>query len=297
MGDRALVAQDRVAPALRPQLHLRRPRHAAQRARAHRPDRDPALRARVERRRRPAREQLERGVDVVDVDPAAHVRAADAELRRRAQHVAERRRRRDPERRPAAVGRRDLRPVPQGNGERPVRQCVGQRGTEVLRPAHVASLAACRSGAMRTTSQARPVFSSAQMTHAEGSNCQRDEPVAGRGGESVMVVVPRLAEREDRQPPQVAGLVAGLEPLAAEEVAERVDAVRRVVKDQHPHGAAPQQPGQGRGERAADQPAEQERHGEPGDHPQQERAADQVDDRVGDQVRRVARLQPALRCG
>ena len=29
---------------------------------------------------------------------------------------------------------------------------------------------------MRTTSHARPVFSSAQITQAEGSNCQRREP-------------------------------------------------------------------------------------------------------------------------
>ena len=33
-----------------------------------------------------------------------------------------------------------------------------------------------RSGLIRTTSHARPVFSSAQMTHAEGSNCQRFRP-------------------------------------------------------------------------------------------------------------------------
>ena len=66
------------------------------------------------------------------------------------------------------------------------------------------------------------------------------------------------------------------------------------MQHQHAHGAAPQQAGQALGDRAADQPAEQERRGEAGQHPEHERAADEVHDRVGDQVRRVARLQPAL---
>ncbi len=53
--------------------------------------------------------------------------------------------------------------------------CV-ERGAEFAGPAHVASFAAWRSGAMRTTSHASPVFSSAQITQAEGSNDQRESP-------------------------------------------------------------------------------------------------------------------------
>src|SRR4051812_30109124 len=58
------------------------------------------------------------------------------------------------------------------------------------------------------------------------------EAVARGRRERVVVVVPRLAEREERQPEQVARLVAGRELPAPEEVAERVDAVGRVVQDE-----------------------------------------------------------------
>src|SRR3954464_15735460 len=53
------------------------------------------------------------------------------------------------------------------------------------------------------------------------------ETVAGRGREGVLAVVPGLPEGEDGEPPQVAGLVAGLELALAEEVTQRVDAVGR----------------------------------------------------------------------
>ena len=121
--DRALVAQDRVALALRAQLHRRHLRHAAQRARLDRGQRDLAAWSRLSiGGGDQLRDQRERRVDVVDVDPAAHVGAAEAELARRAQHVAERLRRGDPERRAAvAVGRRQRRAVPQLERERAVR--------------------------------------------------------------------------------------------------------------------------------------------------------------------------------
>ena len=57
----------------------------------------------------------------------------------------------------------------------------------------------------------------------------------------MVVVVPRLAEREGRQPEQVARVVVGLEAAPAEEVAERVDAVGHVVDNEQAHAAAPQQ--------------------------------------------------------
>ena len=86
--DRALVAQDRVALALRAQLHRGHLRHVPQRPGLDRGQRDLRLRAVLDRRRRPARDQRQRLVHVVDVDPAGDVRAADAELARRAQDVA-----------------------------------------------------------------------------------------------------------------------------------------------------------------------------------------------------------------
>ncbi len=112
--DRALVAQDRVARALGAQLHRRHARDGPQGAGLHRAGGDPRLELVVDRRRRPVRQQRERGVHVVDFDPAADVGAAHAELRGRAQHVAERGRRGQRERRPGgAVGRWQHRSVPQ----------------------------------------------------------------------------------------------------------------------------------------------------------------------------------------
>ena len=54
---------------------------------AHRAERQPGDVAAVERRRLPAVEQLDHGVHVVDLDLAADVGAAEAELARRAQRV------------------------------------------------------------------------------------------------------------------------------------------------------------------------------------------------------------------
>ena len=63
----------------------------------------------------------------------------------------------------------------------------GRAGASASSGAVVASvtsraLAAWRSGLMRTTSQARPVLSSTQITHAEGSNCQRRSPCPAEVG-------------------------------------------------------------------------------------------------------------------
>ena len=129
-------------------------------------------------------EQLQDAVDVVDLERAGHVRAAQAELARRAQHVAERDRRADREDRAAVpVGGRQLRPVPQGDAERPVGEGLGEERAK-LDGAQAASayLVACRSGEMRTTSQTSPTFSIAVMTHAEGSISQRPMPCAADVG-------------------------------------------------------------------------------------------------------------------
>src|SRR3954452_2787063 len=90
--------------------------------------------------------------------------------------MAERLGRGDAERGAAAVGRLQRRPVPQLQPERTVGQRARERALQLRRPAHVASLAACRSGETRTTSQASPVLSSAQMTQADGSQVQRPSP-------------------------------------------------------------------------------------------------------------------------
>src|SRR5947209_7166095 len=83
--------------------------------------------------------------------------------------------------------------------------------------------------------------------------------VSGRGGKGVVVVVPGLAKRSQRQPREVAGLIVGLEALAPEEVTQRVDAERDVVQDEDAYGAAPQQASQPRADRTADRHPKSER--------------------------------------
>ena len=59
------------------------------------------------------------------------------------------------------------------------------------------------------------------------------------GGERVVVVVPALAEDEQRHDPVVAGLVARAEVLAAEHVADRVHGEGRVLVEEDAKQAAP----------------------------------------------------------
>ena len=60
------------------------------------------------------------------------------------------------------------------------------------------------------------------------------------GGEGVVVVVPGLAERGQREPEHVAATeVVGVEAPAPEEVADRVDRERDVVEEEDPHQARP----------------------------------------------------------
>jgi hypothetical protein len=106
--------------------------------------------------------------------------------------------------------------------------------------------------------------------------------------------MPRLAERRQRQPQQVARLVAGLEAPATEEMAQRVDAVRHVMEHEHAHRAAPQEAGQTGIDRAADGDPEAEWRREAGEHPQHERAVDEAHDRILEQVRCVAGALAAL---
>ena len=74
-----------------------------------------------------------------------------------------------------------------------------------------ARLAASSLGSTRTTSQARPTLLE-QRDHAGGDvELPALEAVAGGGREGVVAVVPGLAERQRREPGEVARLVAGLE--------------------------------------------------------------------------------------
>jgi hypothetical protein len=163
--DGALVARDRVAPALRAQFHGGRLGQLLQCPGAHGGGGEPALGAGVDRGRAVAVEQRQHLVDVVDVELAGDVRAAETELAGRAQHVAERGRRADGEHRAVAGGRRQLAPVPERDAERALGQDLGQRLAQ-RRRAHAASASfvAWRSRGIRTTSQARPSFSSAAIT-------------------------------------------------------------------------------------------------------------------------------------
>jgi hypothetical protein len=146
-----------------------------------------------------------------------------------------------------------------------------------------------RSGLTRTTSHASPQASKPRMTSADGSSCQRPRAVARRGRECVVVVVPGLAEGGQREPEHVARLVRRAEPPATEDVADRVDAERDVMQDEEPHRAAPQQPRQPGADGPADRHAEPERHRETGERSQHERAVDEADRGVGEEVRRVPR--------
>src|SRR4030095_5868599 len=59
------------------------------------------------------------------------------------------------------------------------------------------------------------------------------QPVPRGGGVRVMVVVPPLAERQQRDPPDVARVVPGREPALAPEVRGRVHQPGRVQPDDH----------------------------------------------------------------
>src|SRR2546423_276437 len=96
------------------------------------------------------------------------------------------------------------------------------------------------------------------------------EPVARGRREGVVVVVPRLAERERREPGEVARLVVRLVAPAPEEVAQRVDAERQLVAEEDPHRAAPEHRREPAGHRAGERDAEPERERDPRGDPEQQ---------------------------
>jgi hypothetical protein len=137
----------------------------------------------------------------------------------------------------------------------------------------------CRSGLTRTTSHARPHRSRPRITSADGSSCQRPSrggPTSGtRGG-----CCARTRRTRAREPEHVARLVRGREAPAAEDVADRVDAVGDVVQDESrtaPPHSSPVRPASTDPPIATPSPKAQR---ETADRPQREAAVDEADHRV-----------------
>ena len=68
-----------------------------------------------------------------------------------------------------------------------------------------------------------------------------EQPLAGAGGEGVMVVVPAFAEGEDRDDRVVDAVVGAFEGLGAPDVADGVDAPSHVLEQANAGDAAPDQ--------------------------------------------------------
>ena len=96
-----------------------------------------------------------------------------------------------------------------------------------------------RSGGGQRTSLAQPSLSNTQMIRADESIWPRQHAVPGAGRVGVVQVVPRLAHRQDRQPPDVGGPVAGAERPLADGVADRVDRPGDVVQQARCGPASP----------------------------------------------------------
>ncbi len=122
MAHGARVARAAVAPPARAQLDGRRARRALQAGGAGGGGEQPQAGRAVDRRRVPAREQLEHAVEVVDLELARHVRPAQAELAGRGERVADRTRRVRAEHRAAAARGLKGAAVPEAQLERPLRQ-------------------------------------------------------------------------------------------------------------------------------------------------------------------------------
>lgn len=102
------------------------------------------------------------------------------------------------------------------------------------------------------------------------------------------VVVPGLPEGNRGKPGEVTRAVAGGERSPAVEVAQRVDAQRRVMKEEDSDGPAPQQAGEPSLDGSGQGDAEAERQGEPDRHPGREGAAAEAQVTVGEQILGVA---------
>ena len=91
----------------------------------------------------------------------------------------------------------------------------------------------------------------ARMTSARRVELPRAQAVRGRARERVVVVVPGLAERGQREPDHVRRVVGDREAPAPEEVADGVDRPRHVVQEERAHEPAPDEAAQRALEREA----------------------------------------------
>ena len=89
----------------------------------------------------------------------------------------------------------------------------------------------------------------------------------------------------------------GVVVAAAEEVTQRVDAERRVMQQEDPGGAAPEERRQPADHRSGQRHAQPERERQSHDHPNHERAIDEPDHRVRQQILGVAVLVRDLHVG
>src|SRR5579872_84966 len=190
VADRAPVTIAAVPAPAGTQLRRGYSWHRSPRPRANGGRREACLRASVYRGDRVPVEEIEGGIHVVDLDLATDIRPAQPELSGRTQHVAERAGRAEPERwPPGPVRRLHGAAVPQLHTERTVGKHLRERVAQCPCVAHhahgtgsPASLAACRSGLTRTTSQASPSRSSVRITTADGSSSKRPRPCSADVG-------------------------------------------------------------------------------------------------------------------
>ena len=122
VAHRARVALRRVPPAAEPQLGRGTCGGRAEAECAGRRERELRLLAPLDAGELPLGQHLEHGVQVVHVERAGHVGAAEAELARRQERVGERVGRAHLEGGPAAVRRGKRGAVPEPHRERPVGQ-------------------------------------------------------------------------------------------------------------------------------------------------------------------------------
>src|SRR5204863_1402884 len=111
----------------------------------------------------------------------------------------------------------------------------------------------------------------------------------------MVVVMPGLSERWQREPEDVGGPILGLEAARPEEVAHGVDAPGDVVEEKNPDEAAPQKPEEPTSERARDREPRRERDREAEGDDEREGRADRAHHGVLDKVARVAASVGVLR--
>src|SRR5689334_139808 len=108
--------------------------------------------------------------------------------------------------------------------------------------------------------------------------------------ECMVVVVPRLAERRQGEPCEVARLISRREAPSAEEVAQRVDREGGVVQEEDAYSAAPEHARQAADDGAGERDSEPEWECEAQQDPERKRAIDRSDQRVREQVLGIALL-------